>query len=330
MNFARSLIRFKKSPGMALKHGRVPIARPRITASSIQKLFGGAGILIAVLLVVLFGAGFFLTYRIATAQNEIENLSPSTFLLPSYESVGFHDANGAQHEGWLLVGLKGAPVIVMCPGYDSNRSDLLYLGVVLQANHFNVYLFNFTAEKSGTRFSNLGVHEISVLQSALDMLMKRPGINSHRVGLYGNTLGGYAALVTAEKDMRVRALAVDSIYETPRQMFDDQMDRLLGGTGSLFRSISGAEFHLLTLGTRFPPARADLIKLGNCSKLFIAGEDVPHLRGYTEDLYKSAPDPKRLLIVPHTEANLASGSERKEYESQVLNFFLQNLSLRID
>lgn len=315
---------------MALKHGKVAVPYPKFSAGFIHRILWGAGIIVAILLVLLIGAGFFLTYRITTATNDVENVSPSSFLLPSFEPLAFHDSKGAEHDGWLLVGLKGAPAIVMCPGYDSNRSELLYLGVVLQANHFNVYLFNFERANSKGGFSNLGVDEAAIAQSAVNMIMKQPGINPHRVGLYGNTLGGYAAMVVAESDPRVRALAVDSVYRTPVEMFDAQMDSLLGGTGSIFRSISGAEFKLLTMGTRFPPVQGNLPKLARCAKLFIVGEDEPRLSKYTSALYKAAPQPKRLLNVGHTEANLASDSERKVYENQVLNFFLENLSLGAD
>ncbi len=315
---------------MALKHGKIALPRPKFTPVFFHRLLWGVGIIVASLLLILLGAGFFLTYRIATTRNDIENVSPSTFLLPSFQSVGFRDSSGAEHDGWLLLGLKGAPVIVMCPGYDSNRSELLYLGVVLQANHFNVYLFNFDSPKSSAKFSDLGVHQASVVRSAIDMIMKRPEINPHRVGVYGTTLGAYAALVAAEHDPRITALAMDNVYSTPVELFDAQMDRLLGGTGSAFRSISSAEFRLFTMGTKAPPVQADLAKLKGCSKLFIAGEDVPLLSASTKSLYKAAPEPKRLLIVGQTETDLNSDSERKEYQNQVLNFFLQALALRVD
>ena len=40
--------------------------------------------------------------------------------------------------------------------------------------------------------------------------------------------------------------------------------------------------------------------------------------------------PKRLLIQEHSQTAQASGAEKKEYENQVLSFFLQSLPLRAD
>jgi hypothetical protein len=37
-----------------------------------------------------------------------------------------------------------------------------------------------------------------------------------------------------------------------------------------------------------------------------------------------------LLILEHAQPALASGAEKKEFENQVLSFFLESLSLRAD
>jgi hypothetical protein len=84
------------------------------------------------------------------------------------------------------------------------------------------------------------------------------------------------------------------------------------------------------LGRTRPPVRADLVKLENIPKLFITGRDLPVLAAATEDLYNLAPQPKRMLVLEHSYGTLASGAVKKEYEDQVLNFFLKNLPLRAD
>jgi uncharacterized protein len=286
-------------------------------------LFVAAGIL-----VVLVGAGAFLTYRITTAQDNVENVTPASYLLSSFENVNFTDADGKEHLGWLLIGLRGAPAIILCHGYDSNRSALLSLGTVLQANHFNVYLFNFQDSHARVSLSNLGAHEASVLAAAVARVRKLQGVDPHHVGLYGTSLGAYAALAEGERDPSVVALALDNVYSRPTQFFDVQVDRSLGGAGWLFRLISRAEFHLLTIGSDFPDVQSRLSSLARKPKLFLASDDAPTLEQATRRLYETAPQPKRLVVLPHTQADVVSGPERKEYEDQVLNFFLQNLPLR--
>jgi pimeloyl-ACP methyl ester carboxylesterase len=286
--------------------------------------------LAGVLFLVLIGIGGFLTYRILTTRNDVENVTPASYLLTNFVAMDFTDASGAKHAGWMLYGLRGAPAIILCPGYNSNRAELLSLATVLQQNHFNVYLFNFEGVSSGQSYSNLGVREAAVVAAAIQMVTKQPGINQHRVGVFGTTTGAFGALAAAEADARVEALAVDNVYEKPVQMFDAELDQLLGGPGALFRILAETEFRLFTLGAKSPPVLQNLSKLADRHVLFLAGADVPRLSTATQDLYKSAPQSKRILLMDHAQTSLASGAERKEYENQVLSFFLQSLPLRAD
>jgi pimeloyl-ACP methyl ester carboxylesterase len=288
----------------------------------------GTLMVFAGILAVLIGAGAFLTYRIVAAHDRVENVTPSSYLLSSYENVNFEDADGVEHQGWLLIGLKGAPAIILCHGYDSNRSALLSLGTVLQANHFNVYLFNFEGSHGTTSVSSLGVGEALVLKAAISRIRKIQGVDPRHVGIYGNSVGAYAALAVAERDPEVEALALDNAYSRPTQLFDVHLDHLVGGAGWLFRVLSRAEFRVFTMGTAHPDLQSGLSRLGGKPKLFLASDAEPTLVQATRQLYQEAPYPKRLVVLPHTQADVVSGPERKQYEDQILNFFLHNLPLR--
>jgi hypothetical protein len=283
-----------------------------------------------VLISILVAAAGVLTYYVVTAHNDSEVVTPSTYLLSSYRPLNFTDQAGGEHEGWLLMGLRGAPAIILSHGYDSNRSELLALGTTLSENHFNVYLFNYSGPKAKERYSNLGVRQAADLVRAIETVTKQPGVNQGRVGLYGTNVGGYASLVAAIRSPKVKALAVDSIYDNPDQMFDAQLDKLLGGSSRLFLSIAHGEFHLATWGTKPEPVRQDLQGLQGMPKLFIAGRDSPSLARITEELYNVAPQPKSIRVLEYSQSEAASGSAKKEYINQVINFFLKNLSLRAD
>jgi pimeloyl-ACP methyl ester carboxylesterase len=283
-----------------------------------------------IIFLALAGVGAGLTYYVTTTSNSQEAVSPQTYLLDSYISLSFTDRAGGEHEGWMLLGLRGAPVIILCHGYDSNRSDLLWLGSILRDNHYNVYLFNFQGPKAKESRSNLGSRQGSDLIAAIEMVTKQPDVNPNRVGLFGTSVGGYAALVAGEMDPKVKALVVDTTYSTPEQMFNSQIDRMLGGSSGFFRLLTEAEFHLASMGGDSYAMPANLPMLARAPKLFIAGSDNPPLAAMTEALYDQAPQPKQLLVMEHSVSSLASEAEKKEYENQILNFFLQKLSLRAD
>ena len=300
----------------------------RISGGFVLRLLLGVLVLLVVIFLALAGVGAGLTYYVTTANNSEEAVNPQSYLLNSYISHSFTDRSGGEHEGWLLLGLRGAPVIILCHGYDSNRADLLWLGSILRDNHFNVYLFNFHGPKAKESRSNLGPRQASDLMAAIATVTKQRDVNPNRVGLFGTSVGGYAALVAAESNPKVKALVVDTTYSTPDAMFESQMDRLLGGSSGLFRILTKAEFHLVSIGSGSYSLPANLPKLTDVPKLFISGRDDPPLAAMTEALYEQAPEPKQLLVMEHTESGLAVETEKKEYENQVLNFFLQNLSLR--
>lgn len=302
----------------------------RISGEFVLRLVLGVLILLVVIFLALAGVGAGLTYYVTTANNSQEAVNPQTYLLSSYISLSFTDRSGGEHEGWLLLGLRGAPVVILCHGYDSNRSDLLSLGSILRDNHFNVYLFNFQGPKAKESRSNLGSREASDLIAAIETVTKQPDVNPNRVGLFGTSVGGYAALVAAELNPKVKALVVDTTYSTPERMFDSQIERLLGGSSGLFHVLTEAEFHLASRGVDTYAMPANLPKLASVPKLFVSGRDDPSLAAMTEALYDQAPQPKQLLVMEHSESGLASEAEKKEYENQVLNFFLQKLSLRAD
>jgi esterase/lipase len=309
---------------------RVPggSGQSQLTGQLALRLIIGAAILLGVVFLALAGVGAGLTYYVITTVNSQESVTPQTYLLSTVISLNFNDRQGGEHEGWLLLGLRGAPAIILCPGYDSNRSDLLSLGSMLRDNHYNVYIFNFHGPKAKEPRSNLGSRQASDLLAAIDTVTKQPDVNPNRVGVFGPSVGGYAALVAAELNPKVKALAVDTTYLTPERMFDSQIDRLLGGSSGFFHVIAEAEFHLATLGSDSYAMPANLSKLSDIPKLFISGRDNPPLAAMTEQLYDQAPQPKQLLVLEHSASSLASESEKREYEDQILSFFEQKLSLR--
>jgi pimeloyl-ACP methyl ester carboxylesterase len=171
---------------------------------------------------------------------------------------------------------------------------------------------------------------VDVVLDAITFITGQTGVNQHRVGLFGSNTGGFAALAAAQRSQQVKALAVDSVYEAPRQMFEAQVERFLGESSAVFRILADLEFRLVTIGQQAPPVSKELEKLEGIPKLYISGRELPLLARATERIYEQSPQPKRLLVMEHSLSAVATGAEKKEYEHQVLTFFLHSLPLRAD
>jgi len=134
------------------------------------------------------------------------------------DEVEFSVAGLGNRRGWFFPGFRGAPTIVLLHGYESSRGELLTLVSALQDHQYNVFVFDFAAHGANAGVTTFGYREADEVRAAIDVIAKRNDVDVTRFGLWGYNLGAYAALREAEKDPRVRALALDSVYDYPRQM----------------------------------------------------------------------------------------------------------------
>src|SRR6266436_4800928 len=201
---------------------------------------------------VIFFAGLatlaiarFLVYRIVKPNRTSSEINLQSF--PGRpDAVQFDVPVPAGHrEGWFFPGFRGAPTIILCHGYESSRGELLTLVSALQDHQYNVFVFDFAGHGANAGISTLGYREVDEVRAAVDLLAARPDLDPTRFGLWGYNLGAYAALREAERDKRIRALVLDSVYDEPKQMDKVGVERNgLGGFPFMVRA-AGLSFEYL-------------------------------------------------------------------------------------
>jgi pimeloyl-ACP methyl ester carboxylesterase len=292
----------------------------------------GRGKAIAVTLAVLFFSlltvgvvsGFFLARALNPGLQGGETTDP-TRLLGNAQTLEFTTPNGKLHSGWFFPGLRGAPVIVICHGYKSSREEILTLGTSLQQHRYNVFAFNFAGHgESPDPYTTLGYKESEELQAAVDMLSQRADIDAQRIGLWGYSMGGYAAVQVATRTPAVKAVAVDSVYPHPTALLQIELRGL-----PFLSTVAAVEFRVLSLfvGGFGGDLTSDINALAGTPKLFIVADDAPELANTTRQLYGTAPGPKDLITLPRTNMSALLAEERRGYENVVVSFFLDNLPL---
>src|SRR5271154_619714 len=193
------------------------LSEPRSYKTRIAKAFSGLLALLLFAVISVSTISGFLLYQILRPAR-----SPAAFdlsvMMGHPATFSFPVANGAMREGWLFPGLRGAPTIVVCHGYLSQRADVLTLVSALQDHQFNVFVFDFLGHGTSPGVTTLGYRETAELEAAIQALSTRPDVNPKRFGLWGVNLGGYAVLETAASDPRIAALAVDDAWDDPRDM----------------------------------------------------------------------------------------------------------------
>lgn len=150
------------------------------------------------LLVVMSLAQFWLAVR---PPRIAVPLHPAQFGLAP-EEVTIAAADGTRLAGWFLK-RPGAPGIVLLHGYPADKADLLPLAAALH-QRFTVLLVDLRHfGKSEGRVTTLGVEERQDLKRAVDFLATR-GVSP--VGVFGLSLGGAVAIMTAAEEPRIRAV----------------------------------------------------------------------------------------------------------------------------
>jgi pimeloyl-ACP methyl ester carboxylesterase len=240
-------------------------------------------------------------------------------------AVTFSISGRPDREGWFFPGLRGAPTIVLCHGYLSQRAEVLTLASSLQEQQFNVFVFDFTGHGSVPGVSGLGYKETAELGSAIDALAKRDDVDPKRFGLWGVDLGGYTVLEVSSVDPRIAAFAVDDAYPDPRIFLRIQVNR--SGLAVIPYVSRFAEFGFRIWNYPYrhePPVTLALRRTKGIPKLFIQSDDQPGLAIETQQLYLGAPDPKQTLRHRLSYSQMAD-DDRHAYENEVVTFFLQNM-----
>jgi alpha-beta hydrolase superfamily lysophospholipase len=291
----------------------------------------GLSVLTFVIFAVLATAAIagVLTYWIVKPQRTSSDINMESFPGRPDEvefTVPGMKAKLGDRQGWFFPGLRGAPTIVLCHGYESSRGELLTLVSALQDHQYNVFVFDFTAHGAIAGFTTFGYHEADEVRAAIDTVARRNDVDPTRFGLWGYNLGAYAALREAERDKRVRALVLDSVYDYPKQMVKIGVEKTgVGGFPLMVRSAQTTFEWLNYQYKNDPPVSSDLKRLTDVPALFIQASDDPELGGITNTIFLKAPEPREQALIAHGNFVNLPDDEKRGYENRVVSFFLTRL-----
>jgi len=270
-----------------------------------------------------------LTYWIIKPQRTSSEISMASFPgRPDEMDFSVPGLNPSSRKGWFFPGLRGAPTIILCHGYQSSRGELLTLVSALQDHQYNVFVFDFAAHGSNAGTTTFGYREADEVRAAIDTLATRSDIDGTRFGLWGYNLGAYAALREAERDKRVRALALDSVYNEPKQMVRIGVEKT--GVGGFPLMIWSAQTAFEWLNYNYkndPPLSSKLKQLVDVPILFIQAADDPELGAITRDMFLKAPEPREQALIAHGNFVNLPEDDKRDYENRVVSFFLTRLPI---
>lgn len=295
-----------------------------LNSSNIAKFItAGSAILLLLVVALLLVTGFSL-YGILSTDSGGAGLDAQA-LLGNPDVVTISGPGISPRDAVFFPGKAGGPTIILAHGLRQRSSSLLTLVAAFQDNSYNVLVFDFTGHGGVKGRTTLGYRESRELLAAVAAVAQRPDVDPERIGVWGRDIGGYAAIVAAATDGRVRAVVVDSVYNSPEDMLQLQL-RNSPGDLPLIRTLCRWGFRLLNFSDRKTvPLSARLPGMGGTAKLFIQGRDSPDLGESTLQLFLNSAEPRQQMLINRSDFNTMNDEEKSFYQKQVVTFFLQNL-----
>ncbi len=281
------------------------------------------------LAIVLLFASASIFYSIIYPTKTPEYIDPSLYKMYAFDFI-WDGANGDTMHGWYIRGSNDAPLIVLCHGYKTNRTEVIDLASVLHDSGYNVFLYNIRGHgKSSYRICSLGYYETKDLEFAIKKLSEREEVDYKRIGIWGSSIGAYIALKAAEDNPNVKAIVADSVYSSIGNFINIKTSEILGIESSFisfFIKIYYAIFFKTSLSTL--NGSFDYDKLKDKKVLFITGSDPDSYMLAKETrtvytLFKS--DDKEILPLPDSRESILFGNEKRRYNNFVLKFFMKNI-----
>ncbi|OTB05947.1 hypothetical protein M426DRAFT_21378 [Hypoxylon sp. CI-4A] len=116
------------------------------------------------------------------------------------------------------------PTILMCNGYDGSQEEIYHaVGEAVLQRGMNVITFEGPGQPTVRRQQGLGfiAEYEKVISPVIDYALSRADVDGGKLGLWGQSLGGYLAPRAAAFDHRLSAvIAFDGLYSFAQVVFD--------------------------------------------------------------------------------------------------------------
>ncbi len=271
---------------------------PHIRGTTMTVLYWTVAIAFVVVVAFVIAVGWYASGKVIHPPHDPPK-DPSAFNLP-LESVHFQSRDGLRLARWFIPGTNGATVI-LAHGRGSDHSYMLTDANYLYQDGFSVLLFYFRYRgKSEGDAQTLGAKEAWDIESAMEYLKTRPGVNPDRIGVQGNSMGAAAAILAVAETPEIKGLIAEIPFSSINGILNHTFEKEFGLPSFPFALVTKwiSEFRLgIDLDSVSP---VEVIGKISPRSVFLIddNEDDMFPSNSVEVLYKAAKEPKLLWQVP--------------------------------
>lgn len=249
----------------------------------------------------------------------------------AFEEVQFPSRDGKSLSGWFLparalVGGEIRPpgAVILCHGMMSNRAEGLFWAEALWERGFTLLLFDFRAYgESDSALCTIGYHEVQDLHGAVDYMMMRPEAAGLPLGVFGFSMGGAIAIMTAADDTRIQAVVTHGAYATLTGAILQRCRHHFGPLGPLVAWMT------IKFGMRwFPIQPSEVSPVEAVSRiaprplLLLHGKHDPIILAEdARELYAAAGSESSLRVLPHSGHRRIHRDLQQAVRRRVAHFF---------
>lgn len=183
-------------------------------------------IVIFVLIVVIFAGLAIMTRSLALdiiqhpPEERPEIVQDPGDLGLEFELVGTQSEDGLNLVGWFIPGENGAGVMIQ-HGSPGGRQDGLHEAALLNQAGYSVLLGSFRAhDECEGEIISFGYYEQADIKAWHEYLQGRPEVDSTRIGLFGESMGGGTSIIYAAGDPGVAAVATGSAFALTQEVVE--------------------------------------------------------------------------------------------------------------
>ena len=137
--------------------------------------------------------------------------TPAAVGLP-WEDLTVTRPDGVTIAAWHVRGTTGRTLLVL-HGMGGERSSMLDIAARLHHHGYGVCLPDLRGHgASSEAVCTFGLRESADMSALLDLLAARGDVDPAALGVYGVSMGGAVALLTAARDQRLKVVVADSAY----------------------------------------------------------------------------------------------------------------------
>lgn len=251
-------------------------------------------------------------------------VGPPPGTLPGATTVSFSSASGSRIRAWYAPGRRRRGSVVLAHPVRGDRRAMLGRAEFLHGAGYGVLLFDSQAhgESPGRRIT---FGRLEAFDAAAAVAFATAQAPDSRVAFLGVSQGGASALL-GPAPLPVSGLVLEAVYSTFEEAIGNRIAIRLGEASRRLAPILlwQLELRLDARPEDIAPIRA--IGAIRAPLLLIAGErDRRATLEQSRALFRAAPEPKELWVVPGAAHRDLHRLATREYERRVLEFLARTL-----